>query len=184
MIQSKIIIIKLNLNQAQHLQSITYMALFISHLNNLFSLIKPENNLVYLMGDFNINLLNTDNHLLTEDFIETMYSHSFCPLINKPTRINSNKATVTVIDNIFTNSYEHINLFNGILYTDITDHLPIFCICDEKCQSEKIPVFTRQINAQNMNILIVKIVYNLLIVKKLLICFITNFTTVFKTVSH
>ena len=45
------------------------------------------------------------------------------PLISKPTRITS--STATLIDNIFTNNLEH-RMSSGILYTDLSDHLPIF----------------------------------------------------------
>ena len=43
------------------------------------------------MGDFNINLLNIDKHLLSSEFIEMMYSFAYIPLIIKPTRIKNNQ---------------------------------------------------------------------------------------------
>ena len=48
------------------------------------SAIKNENKTVSITGDFNINLLNTSKHIPSAEFIETMYSYSFFPLINKP----------------------------------------------------------------------------------------------------
>ena len=54
-----------------------------------------------------------------------MYSRMFYPLINNPTRITEH--TATLIDNIFTNRPEN-HLKSGILFTDISDHLPIFSI--------------------------------------------------------
>ena len=56
---------------------------------------------IYILGDFNINLLNSDTHSNTSDFIDMMFSTSFLPLINRPTRISDNSATL--IDNIYTN---------------------------------------------------------------------------------
>ena len=52
----------------------------------------------------------------------------FFPLINKPTRIKSRSATL--IDNIYCNfdNLQINKLFNGILFTEITDHFPVFCI--------------------------------------------------------
>ena len=35
--------------------------------------------------------------------------------------------TSTLIDNIYTN-YNYVPISNGLLYNDISDHLPIFCI--------------------------------------------------------
>jgi hypothetical protein len=48
------------------------------------------------------------------------------------TRITSHSATL--IDNIFTNQ-QHDNLKSGLLFSDISDHLPIFCICFESYQT-------------------------------------------------
>ena len=73
------------------------------------SVLQKENKLVYLMGDYNVNLLNVDKHIPSSDFLETLYSYSYLPLINKPTRINKN--TATLIDNIFCNGIEKFGLF-------------------------------------------------------------------------
>ena len=68
----------------------------------------------YIMGDFNINILNS--HQPTNEFINLMTSNSLYPLISKPTRITS--STTTLIDNLFTNNLE-LNMNSGILYTDL-----------------------------------------------------------------
>ena len=64
-----------------------------------------ENNIIYLAGDFNINLLNTDKHVPTSDYLEMLYTYNMYPLINKPTRVKQNSASL--IDNIFTNISLH-----------------------------------------------------------------------------
>ena len=81
-----------------------------------------ENKLLFLMGDFNINLLNNDVHEPTGEFVDILSSFSLYPSIVKPTRITSKSATL--IDNIFTNNYA--NQTSGILLSDVSDHLPIF----------------------------------------------------------
>jgi hypothetical protein len=78
------------------------------------------------MGDFNINLLKHDKHASTSEFLDLFYSHSFYPLITKPTRIHDNSATL--IDNIFCNFSQMDNFVNGIMFTDISDHFPIFSV--------------------------------------------------------
>ena len=79
------------------------------------------------MGDWNINLLNIENHEASQEFFDVMMSNSLVPTITKPTRVTHKSATL--IDNIFCNSlFENDRLYSGILYTDITDHLPIFHI--------------------------------------------------------
>ena len=48
----------------------------------------------------------------------------FFPCINRPTRITTSSATL--IDNIITNAcFEH-NINPAIIYSDISDHLPVF----------------------------------------------------------
>ena len=78
------------------------------------------------MGDFNLNLINTNSRQVN-DFTNNMYATGFYPTISKPTRIANHLATI--IDNIFTNITQH-KIHSGILYTDISDHLPIFNIND------------------------------------------------------
>ena len=48
----------------------------------MLSAIKNENKTVYITGDYNTNLLNTDKHMFIAEFVETMYSYSSPPLIN------------------------------------------------------------------------------------------------------
>ena len=90
----------------------------------LCKIAKNENKLVYLMGDFNINLINEDIHVPITEFIDMLSSYSLYPSITKPTRITSK--TATLIDNIFTNS--HTKQTAGIIISDISDHLPIFTV--------------------------------------------------------
>ena len=53
-----------------------------------------------------------------------LFTSSFFPLITKATRITSH--TATLIDNIFTNNIEELNdSINGIIFSDISDHLTI-----------------------------------------------------------
>ena len=112
--------------------------------------LKHVNKTVYLMGDFNINLLNHDRHAATSDFLETLYSASFFPLITKPTRITNE--TATLIDNIFCNYSDIDNFVNGILFTDLSDHFPVFTI-NKACNEEVIQKYInkRSYSQQNHN---------------------------------
>ena len=56
-------------------------------INTICSNLEAENKLVYWAGDFNINILNADDHKATGYFLHTMMSNSFYPAITKPTRI-------------------------------------------------------------------------------------------------
>jgi hypothetical protein len=64
--------------------------------------------------------------LLKYEFSKIFFIYS---LIAKPTRITSH--TATLIDNIFTNNINNIDeSINGIIFSDISDHLPIAYICN------------------------------------------------------
>ena len=99
---------------------------FVNTFNNILDKITKENKLCYLMGDFNVNLMNYQKNNLTGEFLDSMFSHLLIPMINRPTRITSH--TATLIDNILTNNTKADTLLNGLFLTDISDHLPIFSI--------------------------------------------------------
>ena len=100
---------------------------FNEEINILLKKLNSMNKSVYIMGDFNINLLNSSSHSHTNEFVNTMFSSSFFPLINRPTRISD--STATLIDTIFTNHHGGSGEYlSGILPTDISDHFTIFHI--------------------------------------------------------
>ena len=94
-----------------------------SHFVNILS--KTMNKQVFIMGDFNINLLNYDSHAPTSDFINNFFNNHFLPSINHPTRISDNSSTI--IDNIFTNMIDS-QIICGNILTQISDHFPQFLI--------------------------------------------------------
>ena len=65
--------------------------------------LSKENRTVFLLGDFNMDLMNYDQHLLTNEFLESLSSHILLPHIVQPTRIRNNSKTL--IDNIHSNAY-------------------------------------------------------------------------------
>ena len=78
--------------------------------------------------------MNYDTHGPTQEFADLMYSHSLFPCITKPTRVTAKSASL--IDNIFCNNdVNNDDVFNGILYTDISDHFPILHI-DNSCATK------------------------------------------------
>ena len=99
---------------------------FNTSISEILSTIKNENKLTYFLGDFNINLLNIEKHQDSQEFVDMMYSQTLFPNITKPTRVTMKSATL--IDNIFSPYIGDQQIFNGILYTDITDHFPVFHI--------------------------------------------------------
>ena len=66
----------------------------------MLDLIVREKKIVFLLGDFNVNLShNHELSLYAEEFKNIFFSHHLFPLINKPTRETNH--TATVVDNIF-----------------------------------------------------------------------------------
>ena len=102
----------------------TDLKLFNDSFNDLLDTLGRERKYCYLMGDFNINLLNFDKHAETTSFVDMLHAQSFVSLINRPTRVTKNSATL--INNIFTNCYCNIeNTFQCLIYTDVSDHFPV-----------------------------------------------------------
>ena len=60
----------------------------------------------YIMGDFNINLLDHNISPPVENFINQMISKDFLPIINRPTRVTPHSCTL--IDNIFCNRVDEV----------------------------------------------------------------------------
>ena len=81
---------------------------FLIRMNDVLGKISRDNEICYLMGDFNLNLLNNQNHNATVKFLDGLYSHLFFPLITLPFRITSD--TATLIDNIFSH---HVSIFKS-----------------------------------------------------------------------
>ena len=115
---------------------------FNLYINDILLQIKNESKLSYLMGDYNINLLNYQTHSLTNQFVDTFFAYSFSPLITNPTRVTEKSATL--IDNIFTNHIQETNCVKGILYADITDHFPVFFIDSSSTSKNKPDYFYKR----------------------------------------
>ena len=123
------------------------MKLFNEQFQDILTTLNSENKLTYYLGDYNINILNADNHADTHDFTDSLFSFSLLPTITKPTGVTATSATL--IDNIFTSFTDSDQVFNGILYTDISDHFPIFHIDYSNTAIEKPILFKRRMYTDN-----------------------------------
>ena len=90
------------------------------YMSQILEKISFENKEVYLLGDFNINILNFETDRPTAEIFDNIYSNSFVPYITLPTRITP--TSKTLIDNIFFNNINKA-ITSGNLITDISDHL-------------------------------------------------------------
>ena len=124
------------------------MDLFADKLSEIISKISNENKESYIMGDFNIDLLKFQTHGKTNDFIESMISKGYLPLITKPTRITTYSATL--IDHIYSNATSQ-NYDSGIIISDVADHFGTF-YASRKYSSKNIPTYTRTRQMKQVNI--------------------------------
>ena len=134
----------------------TDVSAFTLSLDDIISKVASENKELFLMGDFNINLLNHDRHTQTSEFLDSMYSQSLFPLITKPTRVY--RETATLIDNIYTKNILDNRYHCGIFVTDITDHYPVFCICSNVSTDKNTDLIKfRNLGPANLNLFCDKI---------------------------
>ena len=122
---------------------------FNKQIASVLEQLRIKKKLVYLIEDYNIDLLNSVSHDLTNEFVDLMYCTEFLPLISRPTRVTATSATL--IDNIFTNNHEYVNCsLNGILVADISDHFPIFHVnCSLTMEETVSYLVTRVYNERN-----------------------------------
>ena len=124
---------------------------FNTPMSLLLSELIQENKHSYIMGNYNINLLNYENHQPTAEFIDQLHSNSFASLINKPTQWQVKRHSASLIDNIFTNSLSDKGLtIQGIIYSDISYHFPIIHI-DYSFQVPEIDAVIVQRNMSRRN---------------------------------
>ena len=67
--------------------------------------------MLFVCGDFNIDLFNTFENNPTAESINKMYNASLYPSITRPTRITTHGATL--IDNIYATIRQFLQLFKA-----------------------------------------------------------------------
>ena len=98
-----------------------------SNFNTLFDLVLQKLNrhskkLVYLVGDFNQDLIRYEYDINCQNLIDYATNHGFVQIVSRPTRITDHSATL--IDHDYTNNLDS-TLSCNILTCDISDHLAI-----------------------------------------------------------
>ena len=110
-----------------NISPIQQMEFFQESFNATLNSISDKNQKAILCGDFNLNLLNYDNHDATREFANNLFSAGFLEIIKHPTRVSSynNQNTATLIDHIWTNSLKE-TMTGGIITTYLSDHFATF----------------------------------------------------------
>ena len=91
----------------------------------LLKLQKESSKIIFLLGDFNIDLLKYELSDSINKFIDRLSSNFFLLHIHLPGRISK---TSTLIDNIFSNSTSLEDTESGNLTSTFPDHLPHFIL--------------------------------------------------------
>ena len=88
-----------------------------------------------LMGDFNINLLNsTGGENAVSKYYNNLSSYFFTPYILQPSRLSSK----TLVDHIFFNSLEYHSYSGNLLY-ELSDHLTQFLVLEGFVKERSLP---------------------------------------------
>ena len=113
------------------------------YLGPLMERITNENKTIFLLGDFNIDLMKSETEMNTQNFFDMITSNLMVPHIIYPTRISS--TSKTLIDNIFSNSLNFSLGTSGNLTLSISDHLAQFLIIPENydCLPKKHNIYKR-----------------------------------------
>ena len=98
---------------------------FNEYIQNILANPTITNKNVFILGDFNLNLLNYDSHTPTKNFVSLFLSQHFLPFVVHPTRVSDHSSTI--IDNIFSNIC-NLETKSGNILTHIADHFPPFLI--------------------------------------------------------
>ena len=120
-------------------------------MNTLLAKSKTIDKTCVLVRDLNLSLIDYRSNAKVGDFVNLIFQHSLDPIINKPTGVTKNNATL--IDYIITNCFTDQENLTGILKTDISDHFPIFNISMKHgldSNDKKVTIKKRIINADSI----------------------------------
>ena len=105
--------------------SIDFTNFNCNYLNKVLQNIPKEQKSISLLEDFNVNLLNYNEHSQTNEVLNSLLSNSFIRLILQSCRISIHSNTF--IQNIFFNVIDPDTISSNITAT-LSDHLSQFSI--------------------------------------------------------
>ena len=106
-----------------------------AYLASIFQGVQNEKKKNFMIGDANLNCLNYNEGSNIRHFYHKVFELGFIPLIDKPTRVCKNSATI--IDNILTNCVFSNILKKAIIKSDISDHFPIIFTIQTRTNQSK-----------------------------------------------
>ena len=70
-----------------------------------------------IVGNTNLNLIDNEKNIKVKNYLNLLFQKNFIPVINRPTRVSRNNATI--IDHINTNYFVNNDMHSGITTVDI-----------------------------------------------------------------
>ena len=102
----------------------TNTELFLQHYDVLAETLMKYNKLTVVCSDQNLNLLKSNLHGTTKNFIKKTLDMGLIPAISKPTRVT--KTSSTLIDNMYVRLQRKSDCHPSVIVDDISDHFPCF----------------------------------------------------------
>lgn len=116
------------------------LKLFLEEFDSYMTKLLNLNKMVFICGDFNINLLEITTNTYANEYFESICSKGFFPRITLPTRIQP--PSFSLIDNILSNDIDgYANATSGLLINSISDHKIIFTFQSNISYKNKINKF-------------------------------------------
>ena len=106
---------------------------FIDSYENIVTKIIKEKKEILIGSDQNLDLIKADSDIYIQKFLDVNYSNSLLPVIQKPTCVVYD--TATLIDNFYTSNKDSHK--SGIILSSISDHFPIFICLENKASTNK-----------------------------------------------
>ena len=103
------------------------------------------------VGGTNLNLIDYETNITFKNYLNLLFQKNFIPVINKPTRVPRNNATI--MDHINTNHFLNNDMHSGIITADISHHFPIFLISKDlmlNSSNDPIHITKREINDKSI----------------------------------
>ena len=123
------------------------------YLESFFKKMKNSNKAIYIVGNTNLNLIDYETNIKVKNYLNQLFQKIFTAVINKPTRVSQNNATI--IDHINTNHFLNNDMHSGIVTTNISVNFPIFLISKDlslDSSNERIHITKRERNDKSITL--------------------------------
>ena len=133
----------------------TSASLFNSEYGEVLCELKKRNTKAIILGmDHNMDLLHSNTHQHTEDFLQMNLDQMLMPTITRPTHIT--KTSATLIDNIIVSQSLCTRYDSNVLIEDLSDHLPSVCVIKDANLSRKMPITINSRDTRKQNLAALK----------------------------